>query len=89
MAEDTGALFNLVTNVLVNLISDSVTLLAIIGVLFWINWQLAVLMMLVMPLFIFNYRLSRKRLRKLSRRHRRNWDRGVACWELLSWHAVL
>ena len=77
VAEDTGALFNLVTNVLVNLISDSVTLLAIIGVLFWINWQLAVLMMLVMPLFIFNYRLSRKRLRKLSRRHRRNWDRVI------------
>ena len=77
VAEDTGALFNLVTNVLVNLISDSVTLVAIIGVLFWINWQLAVLMMLVLPLFIFNYRLSRKRLRKLSRRHRRNWDRVI------------
>ena len=77
VAEDTGALFNLVTNVLVNLISDSVTLLAIIGVLFYINWQLAVLTMLVLPLFILNYRLSRKRLRKISRRHRRNWDRVI------------
>jgi ATP-binding cassette, subfamily B, bacterial MsbA len=77
VAEDTGALFNLVTNVLVNLISDSVSLLAIIGVLFYINWRLAILTLLVLPLFILNYRFSRARLRKLSRRHRRNWDRVV------------
>ncbi|MFH0953549.1 MAG: ABC transporter ATP-binding protein [Verrucomicrobiota bacterium] len=77
VAEDTGALFTLVTGVLISLISDSVTVLAVLGMLFWINGKLALLTLAVLPFFVLNYRVFRKKLRRLSRRHRRNWDRVV------------
>jgi len=77
VAEDTGALFTLVAGVLVNLLSDSVTVLAIIVVLFLINWKLALTALIVLPFFVLNYRAFRKTLRRLSRRHRRNWDRVI------------
>lgn len=77
VAEDTGALFTLVTNVLVNLVSDTVTVLAIVSMLFWMDWRLALLTLAVMPFFVLNYRVFKKDLRRMSRRHRRNWDRVV------------
>lgn len=77
VAEDTGALFTLVTGVLVNLLSDSVTVIAVLIMLFWIHWKLALLTLIVLPLFALNYRTFRKDLRRMSRRHRRNWDRVV------------
>ena len=77
MADDTGALFNLITGVVVNLISDAFTVVAVAVVLFCICWKLAFIALAVMPFFVINYRLSKVRLRKLSRRHRRNWDRVV------------
>jgi ATP-binding cassette, subfamily B, bacterial MsbA len=75
VAEDTGQLFMLVTDVLVNVLTDTLTLLAVLLMLFWIQWELAVIVVAVLPFFLLNYRLSKKKLRKLSRRHRRNWDR--------------
>ena len=75
VAEDTGALFTLVTGVLVNLLSDSVTVIAVLIMLFWIHWKMALLTLIVLPLFVLNYRTFRKDLRRMSRRHRRNWDR--------------
>jgi ATP-binding cassette, subfamily B, bacterial MsbA len=71
---DTGALFSLITGVVVNLITDSVTILAVLGMLFWIEWRLALIVLAVLPFFIINYRFSVKKIRSLSRRHRRNWD---------------
>ncbi len=77
VAEDTGALFTLVTGVLVNLLSDSVTLVAVFVMLFYIHWKLALLTLVVLPFFVLNYRVFKKDLRRLSRRHRRNWDRVI------------
>ena len=77
VTEDTGAVFNLITSVLVNLITDSLTVIAFAVMLFWINWQLAIPALAVIPFFVVNYRVSKRKLRKLSRRHRRNWDRVV------------
>ena len=77
VAEDTGALFTLVTGVLVNLLSDSVTVLAVLAMLFWIHWKMALLTLIVLPFFALNYRAFKKDLRRMSRRHRRNWDRVV------------
>lgn len=39
ISEDTGALFTLVTGVLINLLSDSVTVIAVLLMLFWIHWK--------------------------------------------------
>ena len=75
VSNDTGAVYSLITSVLVNLINDSVSLLTVMGMLFWLKWQLALVVVAVLPLFLLNYRLSVKRIRILSRRHRRNWDR--------------
>ena len=75
VSNDAGAVYSLITSVLVNLINDSVSLLTVMGMLFWIKWQLALVVVAVLPLFLLNYRLSVKRIRILSRRHRRNWDR--------------
>lgn len=75
VAEDTGQLFLMVTDVLVNVITDSLTLVAVLVVLFWIQWELALVAAAVLPFFLINYRLSKSTLRKISRRHRRNWDR--------------
>lgn len=77
VTEDTGSLFVLITNVLVNFISDALTVLGVAVMLFLINWKLAALVIAVVPFFVLNYRLSKNKLRKLSRRHRRNWDRVV------------
>ncbi|MCG3147485.1 MAG: putative multidrug export ATP-binding/permease protein [Verrucomicrobiae bacterium] len=76
-SHDAGAVYNLITSVLVNLVNDSVSLLTVIGMLFYIKWQLALVVIAVLPLFLLNYRLSLKTIRILSRRHRRNWDRVV------------
>ena len=75
VSNDAGAVYSLITSVLVNLINDSVSLLTVVGMLFWLKWQLALVVVAVLPLFLLNYRLSVKRIRILSRRHRRNWDR--------------
>jgi subfamily B ATP-binding cassette protein MsbA len=75
ISEDTGALFSLVTSVLVGVVSDSVTLAAVIGMLFYLHWPLALMTLGVLPLFVLNYWLSKKLLRRLSFRHRRNWHR--------------
>ncbi len=77
VSHDTGAIFGLITGVVVNLITDTVTVIAVLGMLFWIEWRLALVVVAVLPFFLLNYRLSVKRIRALSRRHRRNWDRVV------------
>ena len=77
VATDTGAINNLITSVLVNLITDSLNIVAIACVLWWIEWRLALVVLCVLPLFVINYKFSVRRIRGLSRRHRRNWDRVV------------
>ena len=77
VSEDTGALFNLITSVLVSLISDAVTLVVVLFLLFWLDWRMAIPTVALLPLFLVNYRISKRRLRMFSRKHRRNWDRVV------------
>jgi subfamily B ATP-binding cassette protein MsbA len=75
VTNDTGAIFQLITSVVVNLITDSLTVVAVLGMLFWIEGRLAGVVLAVLPFFLLNYRLSVRKIRTLSRRHRRNWDR--------------
>ena len=77
VSEDTGALFFLISNVLVTLISDAVTLVAVLFLLFWLDWRMAIPTVALLPLFLLNYRISKRRLRMYSRKHRRNWDRVI------------
>ncbi|MBC8041024.1 MAG: ABC transporter ATP-binding protein [Opitutaceae bacterium] len=74
ITQDTGEVYNLTNGFLINLIADSVTVLCVLGFLFWIEWHLALAVTAVLPLFVVNYLYHRKRMRKESRAHRDNWD---------------
>jgi subfamily B ATP-binding cassette protein MsbA len=77
VSEDTGAVYNLISTVLINLVSDSVTVLGVLVLLFLVDVKLALLTVAVLPFFVLNYRFHQRRLRAISRRHRRNWVRAV------------
>src|SRR5258708_909146 len=74
VAQDTGELYNLANVFLINLIADSVTVVCVIGFLFYVDWRLALATTGVMPFFIINYLYHRRRMREESRVHRQNWD---------------
>ena len=75
ISQDTGEVYNLTNGFLINLIADSVTVVAVAGFLFYVDWRLAAATCAVMPLFVFNYLYNRRRMREESRTHRQNWDR--------------
>jgi len=75
ISQDTGEVYNLTNGFLINLIADTVTVIAVIGFLFYVDWRLAAATCAVLPLFVFNYLYNRRRMREESRTHRQNWDR--------------
>jgi subfamily B ATP-binding cassette protein MsbA len=77
ISQDTGEVYNLTNGFLINLIADSVTVVVVIGFLFYVDWRLAAATCAVLPLFVFNYLHNRRRMRQESRTHRQNWDRVI------------
>lgn len=75
VTQDTNEVYALTNGFLINLIADSVTVVCVLGFLFWIEWQLALAVTAVLPLFVVNYLYHRKRMRQESRVHRDNWDK--------------
>ena len=75
ISQDTGEVYNLTNGFIINIIADSVTVLCVLGFLYWIEWHLALAVTAVLPLFVFNYLHHRKRMRQESRAHRDNWDK--------------
>ena len=74
ISQDTGEVYNLTNGFLITLISDSVTVVGVLGFLFWIEWHLALAVLAVLPLFVINYLYHRRHMRQESRVHRDNWD---------------
>jgi subfamily B ATP-binding cassette protein MsbA len=77
IALDTGEVYNLTNGFLINLIADSVTVVAVLGIQFSLDWRLALATCAVMPLFAVNYLHHRRQMREESRVHRNNWDKVV------------
>jgi ATP-binding cassette, subfamily B, bacterial MsbA len=77
ITQDTGELYSLTNGFLINLIADCVTVVGVLGFLFWVEWRLAAAAALVLPLFALNYVYNRRRMRAESRAHRDNWDQVV------------
>jgi len=77
ITQDTNEVYQLTNGFLINLIADSVTVLGVLGFLFWVEWRLALAVTLVLPLFAINYLHNRRRMREESRVHRDNWDQVV------------
>jgi len=77
ITQDTNEVYQLTNGFLINLIADSVTVVCVLGFLYWVEWRLALAVTLVLPLFVVNYLYNRKRMRQESRVHRDNWDKVV------------
>jgi subfamily B ATP-binding cassette protein MsbA len=77
LTEDGGSMHQLVTNASVSLLGELTTGVGVMIMLFFINWKIAVLSIIFVPLFIFNYFWHRRRMRLESRRHRRHWSKMV------------
>ena len=75
VSQDTGEVYTLTNGFLINLIADSVTIVVVVGFLFYVDWKLATATCAVMPLFVINYLYNRRRMREESRKHRQNWDK--------------
>jgi subfamily B ATP-binding cassette protein MsbA len=75
--DDSSAIHVLVTGASVTLFSDLLTAAGVFFWVFYLNWQLALASVVLIPLFIVNYRWHRRRMRLESRSHRRNWMRVV------------
>jgi subfamily B ATP-binding cassette protein MsbA len=77
ITQDTNEVYQLTNGFLINLIADSVTVVGVLGFLFWVEWRLALAVTLVLPLFALNYLYNRRKMREESRVHRDNWDKVV------------
>jgi ABC-type multidrug transport system fused ATPase/permease subunit len=58
----------------VTLITDILTLLVVIPVIYWMDWRLACMALAVVPLYVVNYKLFLRRIRPLSEEIREKWD---------------
>ncbi len=77
ITQDTGELYSLTNNFLINLIADSVTVVGVLGFLYWMEWRLALAVTLVLPLFVINYLYNRRKMKKGARVYRDNRDQVV------------
>ena len=63
---DVGMITNLVSTGILNLFKDSLTLIALLGVMFYQNWQLSLISIIMIPLATFAARNLGKRIGKTS-----------------------
>lgn len=62
VVHDVGSVNQLITGGFVTVISDVVTLIGVIGLIFYQDWQLALLALSVYPIYVGNFLLSRRPL---------------------------
>ena len=77
ITQDTNEVYQLTNGFLITIIADSVTVVGVLGFLFYVEWKLALAVTLVLPLFALNYLYNRRKMREESRVHRDNWDKVV------------
>src|SRR5918997_1882157 len=63
---DIDSLNALLSTSVVTILTESVTLLAIVGVMLWVNWRLALMALIVLPLLLVVTRYFRRRIRGSS-----------------------
>ena len=63
---DVGMITNLVSTVILNLTKDTFTLIALLGVMFYQNWKLALFAIIMIPLAAFAARSLGKRIGKVT-----------------------
>src|SRR5690606_26978637 len=60
---------DMVRNVITSLIRDTLTVIVLLGFLFWQNWQLTFIALVLLPLTATVVRLTGKRVRRLTRQY--------------------
>jgi subfamily B ATP-binding cassette protein MsbA len=65
---------SLIQGQLVTFISDVVTLVAVLGMLFFIEWRLALIILALVPFYVVSYLAMLKHIREVSQEQRRLWD---------------
>lgn len=66
LTSDIDALNQLLSSSVVIILTEGVTLIAIIGVMFAVNWRLALMALAVLPILMFVTRYFRRRIRRSS-----------------------
>jgi len=69
MMFESQQVIDMVRNVLTSLIRDSLTVIVLLGFLFWLNWRLTFVALILLPLTALVVRLTGKRMRKLTREY--------------------
>lgn len=67
----------LIQGQLVTFISDLVTLVAVLGMLFFLEWRLATAILLLVPFYVISYLFFLKHIRHVSQEQRRLYDEMV------------
>jgi subfamily B ATP-binding cassette protein MsbA len=75
LMSDVNQVQNLVTGNTITLVTDIVSFLFAGFVTFSLNWKMAILLWIMLPLYILNYHFFVKRIRRSNRKLRRTLDR--------------
>ena len=74
VVDDINVIQYMITGGFVQLITDLLTLLFVIPVMFWMDWRLALVALCVVPVYVLVYKLFLGRIRPLSVEMRERWD---------------
>jgi subfamily B ATP-binding cassette protein MsbA len=66
LTNDVGLLTNLISTVILNIFKDSLTLIGLLAVMFYQNWKLSLLAMIMIPLASLSARALGKRISKVT-----------------------
>lgn len=72
--DDINIIQYMITGGFVTLITDILTLVVVLPVLFWMDWRLAAMGVVIVPTYVVIYKLFLKRIRRLSELLREKWD---------------
>jgi ABC-type bacteriocin/lantibiotic exporter with double-glycine peptidase domain len=64
---DVSTVQHLVTGGFITMFTDVIMVVAVIGVMFWLSWQLTIMAMVVLPFYVLNYDFFVKQVRLISR----------------------
>ncbi len=64
----------LIQGSLVTFISDIVTLCGVLGMLFYLEWRIAAIILVLIPFYVISYLAFLKRIREIRQEQRRLWD---------------
>lgn len=64
LTSDMEAIAESISTGILGLLADSIKTLALLGYLFFLNWRLTLVLLLVVPLIVFSIRYLRKKIRK-------------------------